>query len=309
MTWVEQTEGLDNDPLAEHSAKVSVHVEVEGEQKRQVEALLLDYKDRFRERLPVQLPPFRAVNHEIDLEPGTPLSRPAYRLSKPELEELERPIEEPLQQGFIHGQPSKSPYGAPVFFVKKKNGSFRLVCDWRQLDKVTIKSKVRLPNIEDLFNVVQGSDYFSKLDLASGYDQIRVRDEDAYNRGILGIVRMLLVNPPPPLPPPVPERDTKKGEMDRRYLDSMYTRAKVPSQNLENTRRNERHYPPATVKRKCGRQVKNAFWRLGAADVRCLLAISQSSHLKLGHGLTIQRCPRTTTRVKMDSTSFGFCRH
>ena len=210
LTWVEQTEGLDNDPFAEHSAKVSVHVEVEGEQKRQVEALLLDYKDRFRERLPAQLPPFRAVNHEIDLEPGTPLSRPAYRLSKPELEELERPIEELLQQGFIHGQPSKSPYGAPVFFVKKKNGSFRQVCDWRQLDKVTIKSKVRLPNIEDLFNVVQGSHYFSKLDLASGYDQVRVRDEDVYNRGILGIVRMLLVNPPPPSLPPFPSATQKK---------------------------------------------------------------------------------------------------
>ena len=80
-----------------------------------------------------------------------------------------------LQNEFI--QPSKSPYGAPVFFIKKKDGSFRLVCDWRQLNKITIKNKVCLPNVEDLFDVVQGSLFFSKLDLASGYHQVRIRDE------------------------------------------------------------------------------------------------------------------------------------
>ena len=106
------------------------------------------------------------------------------------------------------------------------------------------------------------------------------------------------LNPPPP-PPSVPERDTKK----RKWIDD--TRAKVSSQNLEKTRRSERHTPPP-VKRKCGRQVDNACWRLGAADVHRLLAISPSSHLKLGHGLTVQRCLWTTIRVKMDSMSFRF---
>ena len=91
LTLVEQIEWLDNDPNAERSGKVSV--EVQGE-KKQVEALLPDYKDRFPECLPARLPPFRAVNHEIDLEPGTPPSQPGYRLSKPELEELERQIDE-----------------------------------------------------------------------------------------------------------------------------------------------------------------------------------------------------------------------
>ena len=74
---------MDNDPSAEYSGKISVEVEVEEEQKEEVDALLLDYEDCFPERLPARLPPFRAVNHEIDLEPGTLSSRPAYCLSKP----------------------------------------------------------------------------------------------------------------------------------------------------------------------------------------------------------------------------------
>ena len=79
-------------------------------------------------------------------------------MSKPEVEELERQLGELLKNEFI--QPSKSPYGAPVFFIKKKDGSLRLVCDWRQLNKITIKNKVCLPNVDDLFDVVQGSAFF-----------------------------------------------------------------------------------------------------------------------------------------------------
>ena len=81
-----------------------------------------------------------------------------------------------MNHGFI--EPSSSPYGAPVFFVKKSDGSLRLVCDWRPLNKITTKVQACLPNIDDLFDTVRGAQYFSKLDLMSGYHQVRIKQED-----------------------------------------------------------------------------------------------------------------------------------
>ena len=92
------------------------------------------------------------------------------------MDELQKQITEMLKRGFI--EPSKSPYGAPVFFVKKSDGSLRMVCDWRQLNRITIKNKACLPNIDDLFDTVQGSCFFTKLDLRSGYNRIRIEEED-----------------------------------------------------------------------------------------------------------------------------------
>ena len=90
--------------------------------------------------------PMRDVNHDIDREPGAvPPSQPPYRLSKPEMDELQRQITALLEKGFI--EPSKSPFGAPVFFVKKADGSLRLVCDWRQLNKITIDNEACLSSI------------------------------------------------------------------------------------------------------------------------------------------------------------------
>ena len=105
-----------------------------------------------------------------------PSSRPFYTLSRPELDELQKQISILLERGFI--EPSKSPYGAPVGFVKKKDGSLRLVCDWRQLNKITVNNEACLPNMDDLFDTVHGCKYFSKLDLHSGYNQVRIREED-----------------------------------------------------------------------------------------------------------------------------------
>ena len=87
-----------------------------------------------------------------------------------------------LEHGFI--EPSQSPFGAPVFFVRKSDGSLRLVCDWRELNRITIKDEASLPNVDDLFDTIQGSKYFTKLDLHSGYHQVRVRDEDAHKTAI-----------------------------------------------------------------------------------------------------------------------------
>ena len=92
----------------------------------------------------------------IDLIPGSsPPSRPPYRLSKPLLDELQVQLTSLLDKGFI--EHSKSPYGAPVFFIKKADGTFRLVCDWRELNKITVKNEACLPNIDDLFDTIQGS--------------------------------------------------------------------------------------------------------------------------------------------------------
>ena len=148
-----------------------------------LQELLKDFADLCPDELPNTLPPSRSVDREIKIEGGSkPPSRPAYRLSKPELDEMQKQLTEMMKRGFI--EPSKSPYGAPVFFIKKADGSLRMVCDWRQLNKFTIKNKACLPNIDDLLNTVQGSTFFSKLDSHFGYNQIRIVDEDVPNSAI-----------------------------------------------------------------------------------------------------------------------------
>ncbi|GJZ90195.1 putative reverse transcriptase domain-containing protein [Tanacetum coccineum] len=90
--------------------------------------------------------------------------------------ELSNQLQELADRGFI--RPSTSPWGAPVLFVKKKDGSFRMCIDYRELNKLTVKNHYPLPRIDDLFDQLQGSSVYSKIDLRSGYHQLRVRDED-----------------------------------------------------------------------------------------------------------------------------------
>lgn len=92
------------------------------------------------------------------------------------MQELSGQLNELLSEGFI--RPSFSPLGAPVLFVKKKDGSFRMCIDYRELNKLTIKNRYPLPRIDDLFDQLQGASYFSKIDLRSGYHQLRVLEED-----------------------------------------------------------------------------------------------------------------------------------
>ena len=136
-----------------------------------------EYNDVFPEALPRGLPPSRGVEHTIELVQGaTPPSRPTYRMSARELEETKKQIDEMLAAGQI--RPSQSPYGAPILFVKKKDGTLRLCIDYRALNNVTIKNKYPLPLMEELFDRVAGCQFVSKLDLRSGFYQIRVADKD-----------------------------------------------------------------------------------------------------------------------------------
>ncbi|KAJ0535516.1 putative nucleotidyltransferase, Ribonuclease H [Helianthus annuus] len=135
-----------------------------------------DYSEVFPEELP-GLPPARQVEFRIDLVPGAnPIARAPYRLAPSEMPELSKQLQELSDKGFI--RPSFSPWGAPVLFVKKKDGSFRMCIDYRELNKLTIKNRYPLPRIDDLFDQLQGASYFSKIDLRSGYHQLRVYEED-----------------------------------------------------------------------------------------------------------------------------------
>ncbi|GKE46850.1 putative reverse transcriptase domain-containing protein, partial [Tanacetum coccineum] len=129
-----------------------------------------------REDLP-RLPPMRQVEFQIDLVPGAaPVARAPYRLTPSELQELSTHLQELSDKGFI--RPSSSPWGASILFVKKKDGSFRMCIDYRKLNKLTVKNQYPLPRIDDLFDQLKGSRVYSKIDLRSGYHQLRVQEED-----------------------------------------------------------------------------------------------------------------------------------
>ncbi|KAK8586309.1 hypothetical protein V6N13_082120 [Hibiscus sabdariffa] len=130
----------------------------------------------FLEELP-GLPPTREVEFGIEVQPGTnPVLITPYRMALIDLKEIKKQLEELQCMGFI--RPNTSPWGAPVLFVKKKDGSMKLCIDYRQLKRVMIKNKYPLPRIEDLFDQLKDASVFSKIDLRSGYYQMRVKDAD-----------------------------------------------------------------------------------------------------------------------------------
>ncbi|GJY14646.1 putative reverse transcriptase domain-containing protein [Tanacetum coccineum] len=135
-----------------------------------------EFPEIFPEDLP-SLPPVCQVEFQIDLIPGAaPVARAPYRLTHSEMHELSNQLQELADQGFI--RPSTSPWGAPVLFVKKKDKSFRMFIDYRELNKLNVKNRYPLPRIDDLFDQLQGSSTYLKIDLRLGYHQLRVRVED-----------------------------------------------------------------------------------------------------------------------------------
>jgi hypothetical protein len=135
-----------------------------------------DFSNVFPEELP-GMPLDREVEFVIDLLPGTaPTFKRPYRMSVEELKELKKQLTELQEAGYI--RPSSSPWGAPVLFVQKKDGLQRMCVDYRSLNDVTMKNKYLLPHTEDLFDQMRGARVFSKIDLRSGYHQMKIRPSD-----------------------------------------------------------------------------------------------------------------------------------
>jgi hypothetical protein len=135
-----------------------------------------EFLDVFPEELP-GMPPDRDIEFVIELKPGTtPIYKTPYRMATLELAELKEHVKELLEKEFIH--PSSSPWGAPVIFVPKKDGTQRLCVDYRALNEVTVKNKYPLPRIDDLFDQLCGACVFSKINLRSGYHQLKIRECD-----------------------------------------------------------------------------------------------------------------------------------
>jgi hypothetical protein len=154
------------------------HLSVDDKESNPIQAIRIvsEFPDVFYEELP-GMPPERKVEFAIELIPGTtPISKRAYRVSGPELVELKKQIDELLEKVYI--RPSTSPWATLVLFVEKKDSTKRMCIDYRALNEVTVKNKYPLPRIEDLFDQLRGASVFSKIDLRSGYHQLRIRTAD-----------------------------------------------------------------------------------------------------------------------------------
>jgi hypothetical protein len=131
-----------------------------------------EFPDVFPEQLP-GMPPDRDIEFVIELKPGTtPIYKTPYRMATPELAELKEHIKELLEKGFIH--PSSSSWEAPVIFVPEKEGIQKLCMDYRALNEITTKNKYPLARIHDLFDQLHGACVFSKINLRSGYHQLKI---------------------------------------------------------------------------------------------------------------------------------------
>lgn len=162
--------------LTTENTSISPEEEIKGLDSYR-EQILNEFSDVVSDELPTDLPPSRSLVHRIILqEPNKIAYRRQYKLSHAELEELTRQVSQLMRQGFI--RPSASPFNSPVLFVKKKDGSLRLCIDYRALNENTIKDKFPIPDIERLTTDLGTANVYSKLDLMSGYYQVRIAEQD-----------------------------------------------------------------------------------------------------------------------------------
>ena len=142
-------------------------------------SLLQEFEDVFPKEIPNGLPPIRGIKHQIDFVPGaTILNRPAYRSNPEETKELQKQVGELMENGYERD--SLSPCAVPVIFVPKKDGTWRMCVDCRAINNITVKYRHPIPPLDDMFDELHGSCIFSKIDLKSGYHQIRMKEGDEW---------------------------------------------------------------------------------------------------------------------------------
>ena len=169
-----ETPGTQRTPETPEKPRTEKHSEIKTTNHDWIQE---EFGDIFLDGLPPGNPPSRKVEHEIPLYPNLPPPfKGIFRLSQTELQELRTQLQQLLQDGKI--SPSTSPYGAPVLFVKKKDGSLRMCIDYRALNSQTVKNRYALPRIDELFDRLHGAKVFSKIDLTSGYWQIAIAEAD-----------------------------------------------------------------------------------------------------------------------------------